>query len=287
MGKCKVLQTWFSQKDHSGRIVSEWALKKSDHEVMCLICNCSIVIKSCGFQGLYQHSNTEKHQREARTKLHPMQLKMVISSEIATEVSTNINKMTKSEQSESTSILMYAINDRAVVAELIWTLKSIASDYSFSSCDHVKSVFDTMFPNSVPQHFSLSQKKMRYLVTDALAPFFKGELIDEFSQSRTFYSIIYDETTNSTGAKELQVLIRFYSNKYSAIITRHLETFFIGTATAEVILEKICTAVDNANIPYCNMLMLGSDGPNVNKKVFIHFHFNIHFYNFIIYNNLF
>jgi hypothetical protein len=47
-----------------------------------------------------------------------------------------------------------------------------------------------------------------------------------------------------------------------------LETVFIGTATAEEILSNINTVLNNHAIPKSSMLMLASDGPNVNKKKF-------------------
>jgi len=47
-----------------------------------------------------------------------------------------------------------------------------------------------------------------------------------------------------------------------------LETFFIGKATAIILFEKLVLALDNSHLPLSNILMLGSDGPNVNKAVY-------------------
>jgi hypothetical protein len=45
-------------------------------------------------------------------------------------------------------------------------------------------------------------------------------------------------------------------------------THFIGGATAADLADKLAAALTESGIPKEKMLMLGSDGPNVNKAVF-------------------
>lgn len=168
-----------------------------------------------------------------------------------------------SKSSTFSTVHLYSISDQSVVAELIWALKVVSSNYSFSSSDGIVEVFQTMFPNAIPKGFSMSRSKLTYLITDALGPYFREELIKDIANE--YFSIIYDETTNSGGNKELQVLIRYYSTSKCKIITQHLQTMFIGKATADILSEKIVSAVENANLSLTKLLMLGSDGPNVNK----------------------
>jgi hypothetical protein len=47
-----------------------------------------------------------------------------------------------------------------------------------------------------------------------------------------------------------------------------LQSFFIGKATGENLFEKLKEAFDNAHLPLNKLIHLGSDGPNVNKKVY-------------------
>ena len=82
------------------------------------------------------------------------------------------------------------------------------------------------------------------------------------------YSLQYDETTNAAGKKELQIRVKFSSEKCNMVISHHLETFFMGYATSEIILENIIKALQNANMPLLKLISIGSDGPNVNKRVF-------------------
>ena len=48
---------------------------------------------------------------------------------------------------------------------------------------------------------------------------------------------------------------------------KHLETFFLGNAKAETLKEYIVNSLNNAGLHLKKLLMLGSDGPNVNIKV--------------------
>jgi hypothetical protein len=49
-------------------------------------------------------------------------------------------------------------------------------------------------------------------------------------------------------------------------VNHHLETCFLGRATAEDIAQCIKKVLDNANLSLRKLLMLGSNGPNVSKK---------------------
>jgi len=67
--------------------------------------------------------------------------------------------------------------------------------------------------------------------------------------------------------KKLQIVVRFWLTEENQIVcSRHLESFFIGLATGEIIKQQ--EVVKNANLLFSKLLMLASDGPNVNKKVF-------------------
>ena len=82
------------------------------------------------------------------------------------------------------------------------------------------------------------------------------------------YTVHYDETTNTKSQKELQIKVLFWHEDKQEVECHHLETCFIGQATGDILHSYILKAVDNACLPLQNMLMLSSDGPTVNKKVF-------------------
>ena len=51
-------------------------------------------------------------------------------------------------------------------AELIWTMKVAASNFSYSLCDNTPQLFQTMFPCDTSRLFTLSRTKVSNLVSD-------------------------------------------------------------------------------------------------------------------------
>lgn len=265
MPKCSLRDDWFFKDDMQGYKVSDGGRKTNCcSEIFCSVCICTVDVKK-GFQSLSQHAATKKHKQNAGIKLNVKQLKLTTTSMIEKNSQTEDTLAENSKLTTFSAIHLYSISDQSVVAELIWALKVVSSNYSFASSDGIVEVFQTMFSDAIPKGFSMSRSKLTYLITDALGPYFREELIKDIGNE--CYSIIYDETTNSEGNKELQVLIRYYSTSKCMVITQHLQTMFIGKATADILSVKIVGAVENANLSLTKLIMIGSDGPNVNKKV--------------------
>ncbi|XP_048511379.1 uncharacterized protein LOC125500995 [Athalia rosae] len=214
-----------------------------------------------GFQALLQHCATAKHTANARTKLDVHQLHL-------TKKPSNLVGQTlqASETDTPNQIELFSSKSAATKAEILWCLKIVVSDWSAASSQGIPDLFKEMFPNSVPIAFTLSPAKLRYVITVALGPYFRETILEDCSAA--WYTLIYDETTNNESKKELQVALRYWSETEELVVIHHLETFFLGQAKAEDLEESIYKALDNAGLPVHRLLMLGSDGPNVNKKVF-------------------
>lgn len=139
-------------------------------------------------------------------------------------------------------------------------------NFSASSCYDLKATSQVMFGlSNALQNFSLGRTKITYLITEALAPYFKNEKRKEIGNS--YFTLLYDETTNAAGRKELHTAVRYWCESTNCVVTQHLETFFIGKARSDDLLKKLNEVMSNASLLSSNLLMLGSDGPNVNKAV--------------------
>ena len=136
---------------------------------------------------------------------------------------------------------------------------------SAASCDGLGDVFRAMFGYPAAKDFSLGRTKLGYIITEALYPYFRKRLLEDIGSS--FFTLLYDETTNAEGVKELNVMIRYWSELTEQVSCCHLETFFVGRATAEDLLAHLQQSLANADLPSANLLMLGSNSSNVNKKV--------------------
>lgn len=265
MGKCKFNEDWLKKKDKNGHIVCEWGKKEdSDTGFFCFVCLKKFSI-AWGFEAIEQHVSTQKHKEQCKVKLTASQLHMTSlrpnEKPIEEQPSTS-----KPENSQRSCVQLYSVKDGATRAEILWAMKMVVSDFPIEpSCDSIKELFSAMFPNSLPSDFSMSTTKARYLICDAIAPYFRQEMMKDYKDS--YFSLCFDETCNAASKKELQVAIKYWSPIKEMIITTHLETFFIGKATAEDIYSKLNEAMDNAQLSRKRLLMLGCDGPNVNKAV--------------------
>lgn len=244
MGKCCFRAEWLKQEDSNGCIVSVWAKKQSDKEAFCKICRKSFSIIK-GFQAINQHSNTAKHREEWIVQHGPKQMHINAVQEEVEQSGTVPNK----------KLQLFSGRDNTTKAEIVWLLKCVASDYSMSSCDGIRETFSEMFPGAVATDFALGRCKARYMITDALAPHFREQQLKEIRNSH--FTLCYDETTNAGGKKELQTILRYWSQEKSRVVIMHLETFFIGSAKAEDVLQKLNDALQNASLPRSNIVMLG------------------------------
>lgn len=260
-GRCKIHDDWLTREDAENNNLkfNEWARKKSDSIVFCIVCRSEIKCDSKGFQAIVQHSKTAVHKKQIKS-IDPSQMRLVTlpSASTTTLLSKNSN---------NNRCVLINSREPAIRAEIIWTLKAVVSNYSANSCEDIANIFRTMFPNEeFLKHFRLGRHKMSYLITDCLGPYFKNLLLDDINNS--YYTLCFDETTNSKSKKELQIRVRYYSENSKKVVVHHLETFFIEDGKADTIFKYIRLALDNAKLPISKMLTLGKDGPNVNKKVF-------------------
>lgn len=123
-----------------------------------------------------------------------------------------------------------------------------------------------MFSDStIAKGLTLSTTKVSYIISFALGPYSKQQMIDNIKSG---FSLTYDETTGENSKKVLQTRVQFYNEQEHRVMSFHLETFYIGFAKGPDIMEKLLAAIDNGNLQLACLLMLGSDGPNVNKTVF-------------------
>lgn len=152
-------------------------------------------------------------------------------------------------------------------SEFLHTIRVIEKNLSFNSAIKDADNYKEMFPDSeIAQSFKINPKKVAYLTTEALGPYYREKFLDDVIKKNKTFSILFDETTNVQNQNELQIGIRYWD--CDKIKTRHLETFFIENGRAKTIVHKILLSISNANLSLKNVLMLGSDGPNVNKAVF-------------------
>jgi len=154
-----------------------------------------------------------------------------------------------------------SVLDSAMHAEIIWVMKCVESAFSLLSCDNVVDIFKAMFGEKhIPDGMSLGRTKAGYLMTDALGPHFRNVMLEDARKAPS-YALCYDETSNAKNRRELQIALRFWSEKHSEVVFYHLETFFIGIATGEILKNHVILSLNNTANPNVDHLYALKRGP--------------------------
>lgn len=233
--------------------------RAGDFDANCSICVSSFSVSSKGFGAFNQHMKTDKHKDNVKTKLNENQqkLKIYVDSEHPTSSGT---------QTVATFQLL-SPKEETTKAELVLLLNGLSNNCSLNSFDHFADVLKCAISDSqILQSFTLNRTKATYILNFALGPYFYKKKVDDINK-QLYYTLLYDETVNNANQKELQICIRYFSDSNQRSVTRHLQTFNLGTATAKIIVAKVMRALNEASLSIKYLLMLGSDGPKTNDLV--------------------
>ena len=118
------------------------------------------------------------------------------------------------------------VQDQIVKAETLWALKTASENFSFRASDGIPQLFQKMFPDStIAQHMTLSGTKVAYMIGHGPGPYFQQQTIDDIvTSSNTYYTIHFDETTNIQVKKQMDVLVRYYSEKHGEVKSKIFES---------------------------------------------------------------
>ena len=67
--------------------------------------------------------------------------------------------------------------------------------------------------------------------------------------------------------KQLDILMRYYSDNHNEVRVRFLKGAVFGHAYAESVANKLCETLQKISLPLKYLLSLSSDGPNINKVI--------------------
>lgn len=259
----KFNHNWFSRVDENNDPVKTWLKNGSTSTTFrCSLCqtddlNCG----NQGFKAVQQHMNNSKHKR-----LHDewkSNAKFVVPTQSSSSFGTTstVNSISTLEINKNKPL---SIDDQTIKAEILWTLNVAQKGYSYRSCDELNDLFSLMFADSViANKFSMQADKLSYVVSYGLGPYFKKKLIDDVKKADRFV-LIFDEQTNHQNKKQLDMLIRYWSNEKQSVVNRFYKSCMLGHAYAKTIRDIIIESFATDGLNLGKLLMLGRDNPNVN-----------------------
>jgi hypothetical protein len=154
-------------------------------------------------------------------------------------------------------------------AEALWALKVAVSNWSFRSCDDMVDIMHMMFPDDpVCKDMNIASTKLSYVISHGLGPYFHNKMILDIKKSQSYMTLEIDETTTEQTVKQLDMHIRYWSATSNSVVVRYLGSAFIGHAEADKLHTQVINAMTTDGLDLCKLLMMSSDGPNVNKTLY-------------------
>ena len=141
------------------------------------------------------------------------------------------NQGASSTASSHCAFEKWAIKDKVLKAEILFTIHNVVKHHSFNSNKHTIVLLEIMCPDSpIAKLFSCTPFKLAYMATFGIAPYFSDQLAKELSKL-PFSSTRFDESYNiATKKEELDVVVRYYDVGRSQTIDRyvflHIEAIF-------------------------------------------------------------
>ncbi|CAF2889007.1 unnamed protein product [Rotaria sp. Silwood2] len=123
-----------------------------------------------------------------------------------------------------------------------------------------------MFPDSkIATEFSIS-KKISYVLSHGLGPYFHQQLIKSLKRNGKFV-LCFDEQTNNQNRKQLDLLVKYWCYDEGLVVTRYYKSILLGHATAAVLKTAILDSLKSNGLELKQLLMLGRDSPFVNLSL--------------------
>ena len=161
-----------------------------------------------------------------------------------------------------------SLPDQICKAEALWALKTAKDDFSFRASDGFPQLLQRMCPDSeIAKGVKMSRTKVSYVIGHGLGPYFLQKTVDDILNTpRTYFTLHFDETTSQI-KKQLDILVRYYSDNHNEVRVRFLKAAVFGHAYAESVANELCETLQKFSLPLKYLLSLSSDGPNVNKAI--------------------
>jgi hypothetical protein len=115
----------------------------------------------------------------------------------------------------------------------------------------------------------MSKSKVSYLLSDGLGPHFRREMCASICETKSVFTLQYDETANTQNRKQCDLLLRYWSEAAGEIRVQFLKALMFGHAKGKDVSIAILETLqeEGYQLPLAQLISLGSDGPNVNKTI--------------------
>ena len=170
--------------------------------------------------------------------------------------------ISESEDNESVLTVQYQVSR----AETLWDLKTVSENFSFWASVGSPELFQRVFTDSyIAQHMTMSRTKVAYMIGYGHGPYFFRRLWYPKVTKHLLHHSHYEATTAQV-KKQMDVLVRYFSDADGKAQVRFLKALVSGHAFAETVADELWRTLQELGLPLKNLLSISSDGPNVKKQ---------------------
>ena len=159
--------------------------KDNKKKARCTVRHKSKELSSSGRSALTDHAKGKKHKEiiEKRKVFFK-------TSSIRTDEKKNVSNAKNDIESQKT-LDMHLYNSDTIMAEIIWTLKSVMDGFSVRSNDEFNETLPAMFPDSkIAGSFSMGRTKLMCAINHRIYPYFKSLLLSSLSHQTFMYILL-------------------------------------------------------------------------------------------------
>lgn len=266
--KTRFSELWLLKKMEDGELVSTWCqgCKDDPYSAHCRICDKRFSVSNMGFGQLLSHSKSKKHLSSMKCasnqSFFSLQKK---DNEDNSTSSTQCSSMLQLTGSTKKLWVPASLTEKVLKAEAVILLTAIKCNYSFSSINDLAQVMPIAFEDSaIAKHIKLSDAKARYLTKFGIAPYLRQKIFSDVDESEAFFTLHFDESTTKQVKKQMDIYIAYWSERHGKVVAFYCDSFFLGHADAERILELILKFISDSGLRLSRLLQCSIDGPNVN-----------------------
>ena len=269
--------TWLLLEDCNKDVMNLWCRKETSKTFLCTWCLSSNSFTRQGLHALKQDSGTQCHQKRHDDVMDKTSKRIGGISSASTSSASSSSSGSSSQEEEgffkpAAMGVKQSLADRTTNAEVLWMLKVCASDYSLNSCEDITKLFHNMFDCDVTQNkdFSLGRNKASYCISDGLSPVMLSSLCQDVD-SDTGFTILFDETTTAQNKKQMDLLLRYWSEQADEVLTSYLTSLKFGRCEHDELRDKFIDLINDPqfkDLPWNKFFNLSSDGPNINLALY-------------------
>lgn len=201
----------------------------------CKLCSKSFSLSNMGRASLVSHEKSVGHKKRSTAK------KITPSTDVYTRMISNVSEQNAGPSTEQNAQLSvsevvispqkrvqstpsnvnFFVAEKVVEAEILWALHSVETHLSLNSVNKTLPVLQLMFKGcQTAEKMKLSSKKLSYLITHGLAPYFQEQLEDTVKKC-SFFVVSFDESLNRISQRgQMDLIVRFWDGNRNLVQTR-------------------------------------------------------------------